>query len=223
MNYDPNQPQQPPYGQPPYEQPSYGQPPYGQQPTQYSPPVYGQAPQYGQVPPQPQQPFGVPPVPGPGYPGYMPPPQAKKSLRWLWITLGIIGGLVVLACGICGVTGMLGANIFKQAIGPAVVVEQYYQAVQKQDYATAYTYVSPGATVSLQGRSFPVTSQQSYTLLAQTLDRSLGTASQHTSHIDGSNTSSFSVTVTRGGKHFLVHLTLSQSGNDWKITSADGI
>jgi len=219
MNNDPNQPQQPPYGQPPYGQqpygqPPYGQPPYGQPPTQYSPPVYGQ---------QPQQPYGVPPVPGPGYPGYMPPSQQKKSLRWLWITLGIIGGLIVIACGICGVASMMGANIFNQAAGSTIVVEQYYQAVQKQDYATAYTFVSPTANVSLQGKNFPVSSAQSYTLLAQTLDKSLGTVSQHTSHIDGSNTSSFTITVTRGGKQYIVHMTLSKTGNDWKITSADGI
>ncbi len=85
MGYDPNtpynqgQPQQPPYGQPaiPNTSPVYGQgqPPY-QGPTQaYGQPPYGQG-QYG-GPPQ----------------NYTQAPQ-KKSRKWLWITLSIIGGVL---------------------------------------------------------------------------------------------------------------------------------
>src|SRR5436190_9828691 len=114
MSYDPNQPQPPdsgqqpqsPYGQPqqpPYEQQwgqqpqsQYGQPPYGQ-PQQ---PPYEQ--QWGQQPPQNYAPtqyvapaYGTQPAPG-----YI-LPQPKRSRRGLWIALAIIGGLIVLSCGVC--------------------------------------------------------------------------------------------------------------------------
>jgi hypothetical protein len=233
MYDDPQRPEQPPYGTPQWGEPTQyvpppgqGQPPYGapQEEPPYGSPQ-GQSP-YGAPqgqPPYGPPPYGVPPMPGPGYPGYMPPPQQKKSLRWLWITLGILGGLIVIACGACAYIGVRGASFVKQAVGPSVVVEQYYQAVQKQDYTTAYTYVAQNATLTIDGKDFTIPSQQSYTTVAQALDKSLGTMTSHSAHLDGSDTSHFIVTVTRGGKQYIVHLTLSQFGNDWKITSADGI
>ena len=226
MNNDPNQP---PYGQPPT---SYGQPqpPYGQpQPPYGQPqPPYGQPqPPYGQPQPpygQPQPPYGQPQYGTPMAPGYMTPLQPpKKSLRWLWITLGILGGLMVLACGGCAIIGALEAKNFSQAIGPAIVVEQYYQAVQKQDYTTAYSYVSSNATFTSQGRTIPITQQSVYTTTAQSLDTQLGPMTSHTTKMVGTDTTQFIVTVTRGGKNFVVHLTLAKIGNNWKIVNADGI
>src|SRR6266567_4736081 len=103
MSYDPNQP----YGQ---GQPQRPDQPFGQPPTQYTPPPgYGQPPPgygqgqgpYGQPPPGygQEQYRGAPPMPGPGYA----PQQAprKSSRRWLWITLAIIGGIIVLGCAGC--------------------------------------------------------------------------------------------------------------------------
>ncbi len=144
MSYDPNQPQppdsgqqpQPPYGQPgqpqqpPYEQQwgqqpqsQYGQPPYGQ-PQQ---PPYEQ--QWGQQPPQNYAPtqyvapaYGAQPAPG-----YMPPQQPKRSRRGLWIALAVIGGLIVLSCGVCGILFATGVGFFAKTVaGPAITVNQYY-------------------------------------------------------------------------------------------------
>src|SRR5579872_3525151 len=114
MGYDPNQPYgagQPP---PPYGQP---QPPYGQPPTQYNPPPlppdYGQQP-YGQAPPMYG---GAPPMPSYGQ------LQKKSSLRWLWITLAIVGGLLVLGCGGCAIASFAGIGYFAKTIaGPSVAV-----------------------------------------------------------------------------------------------------
>lgn len=72
MNNDPKELQPSPDGQ--------------QQPQQ--PPLYESQPPDGQLP------YGVSPIPS-----YWPPqPPKKPSRRWLWITLALIGGLVVLTC-----------------------------------------------------------------------------------------------------------------------------
>ncbi len=53
------------------------------------PPAYGGQSAYG-------QPAGIPPLPG-----YTPVSQPKKSRRGLWITLGIVGGILLVSCVIC--------------------------------------------------------------------------------------------------------------------------
>lgn len=186
MYNDPNQPQQPPYGQP--------QPPYGE--TQY----------------------GVPPVPA-----YVPQPQPKRSLRWLWITLGIVGGLLVLVCGGCIIAvSVLGINIFNQA-GPAITATQYYQAIQSQNYAQAYSYIDP-AGASVAGQSL---TQTVFMTGAQAIDTQKGKVTGSTVssfHINSDNISAtVAMLVTRGGQSYTVNLELKKEGNDWKIVNADGI
>jgi hypothetical protein len=222
MSYDPNNP----YGQ--------GQPqqPYGQPPTQYIPPTYGpdQQQPYGQPPsygPDQQQPYGQPPPFGQPQYGGPPPfaqPQQKTSLRWLWITLGIIGGVLVLSCAGCVIAGALGFNFLAQAVGPQITVQQYYQAVKQQDYTTAYSFLTSDATVSVNGQSVPVSGESSFQTAATTLDTTLGTVSSYTTNTQGSDTSHVTVTVTRSrGGSYKVHLVLVKVGNNWKIQSADGI
>ncbi len=65
---------------------------------------------YGQNTPQPgmfsaQNPYGVPGGAGggPSYPGYIPPQQPKKRKTWLWVTLGIVGGVLILGIIGCSV------------------------------------------------------------------------------------------------------------------------
>src|SRR5690242_11570050 len=118
MSYDPNQP----YGQPPQQpQQPYGQPqqPYGQPQPPYGQP---QQPPYGQ-PPYGQPPYGQPPY---GQPSM---PQKKRSLKWLWITLSIIGVVAVL----CGVGVYYVVNTVLKVAGPAVTVAEYYTFVKSRD------------------------------------------------------------------------------------------
>jgi hypothetical protein len=153
----------------------------------------------------------------------MPPPQKKGSLTWLWITLGIVGGVLILSCVACGV---IGYNIAKQATnlaGPSITATQYYTYMRAQDYNKAYSFVDPNATFTVGGQSIPVTDQQSFTTAAQTFDQSLGTISNVVVQPSTSTTSNVTVTVTRGGKSYDVHLTMQQVANSWKIVSADGI
>lgn len=93
--------EQNPYGPPtPPQDGGYGQAPgFGPVPPQA--PGYGpvppQAPGYGPIPPQApgyQQP-GQPGQPWPG--AYYPVTPAKRSRRGLWVTLGVVGGAIVVA------------------------------------------------------------------------------------------------------------------------------
>ncbi len=251
MSNDPNQPQQPdsgqqpqpPYGQPPYGQPGQPQqPPYeqqwGQQPQQ---PPYGQPqPPYGQ-PGQPQQPpyeqqWGQQPPQGyaptqyvaPAYgaqpaPGYMPPQQPGRSRRGLWIALAIIGGLIVLSCAVCGVLFVTGVGFFaKTVVGPAITANQYYSAVEKQDYQTAFSYTN--LTV-LNGQNL---TQELYTTTAQALDTAKGRVTNFSvgniSLNNNNNAASVTVSVTRGSASpYNVQLQLQQVNGSWKITSFNNI
>ncbi len=211
MSYDPNHPQQPdpsqqpqpPYGQPqpPYEQQQWGQqPPAQYAPTQYVAPAYG-----------------APPVPG-----YAPPQQPGRSRRTLWIVLGIFGGLIVLSCAICGILFVAGVGFFAKSVAaPALVVNQYYGAVQKQDYNTAYSYIDQNLTAS---NGQPLT-QQVYTVAAQLLDTTKGKVSNFSvGNISvTNNTASVTVSVTRGSTAYDVHLQLQQVNGSWKISSYDNI
>ena len=249
MSYDPNQPQQPDSGQQP--QSPYGQPPYGQ-PGQPQPPPYGQPqppneqqwgqqhPSYYGQPGQPQQPpygqpwgqqhpqdyapaqYGAPAYGTQPAPGYMPLQQPGRSRRGLWIALGIIGGLIVLSCAVCGIliasgAGVLGGIIGKVA-GPTYTVSQYYNAVEKQDYSTAYMYIDANFTVQNNQNL----TQQLYTDAAQTLDTTSGKVNNYSiGNISVTNNSaSITVSVTRGSTPaYDVQLQLQQVNGSWKITS----
>ena len=217
MYNDPNQPQQPsPYDQPPYGQPQqpYGQPPppYGQpqQPYGQPPPPYGQPPYV-----QPQQPYGQPPPP------YGQPQQPlKKRRRWPLI-LALILVVLVLACagGIVAIVAIVNNSPAK------AVSQQYYDAIKSQDYAKAYSYVDPNINITFQGQSQPI-SEQLFAQAAQGYDLAKGNVRDYS--IGGVNLSSSSsadvtVTVTRKGNPYDVHLQLKQEGNDWKIVAFDSL
>src|SRR5436309_1622752 len=67
-------------------------------------------------------------------PAYVPPQQPRRSRRGLWIALAIIGGLIVLSCGVCGILFATGVGFFAKSVAlPAITVNQYYSSVEKQD------------------------------------------------------------------------------------------
>lgn len=211
MSYDPNQPQPPdsgqqpqfPYGQP--QQPPYGQQ-WGQQPPQDYAPTQYVAPAYGAQP----------------VPGYMP----RRSRRGLWIALAIIGGiggLLVLGCAACGILFATGVGFFAKTVAaPALVVNQYYSAVEKQDYSTAYSYISPNLNAS-NGQNL---TQDLYITAAQTLDSVKGKVSNYSvGNVSvTNNTARVTVAVTRSSAApYNVQLELQQVNGSWKITPYDNI
>ena len=186
-------------------QPADGQP---QPPSPYAPP-----PQYGQQPTS----YSQAPMYGP-QPQFYPQPTPKKSRRWLWITLAII--LVVLIGGATAIVLTVNNSPAK------TVVQQYYNAVEKQDYSTAYSYLAI-QTLTINGQQQNA-SQGLYTQVAQTIDQENGKVTAYNiigidlnfSNSTG-NTATITVNVSRGSQTREVHVQLQQEGNDWKIVGFD--
>lgn len=233
-NNDPNQAQQPPpYGQPDWSQQppaEYVQPPSPYQQTQWAqpptPPPYEPA-QYG----QPQY-YGAPPAPGYAQ------PQPRQSNRWVWITLGVLGGLIVLGLIACVLFFVLIGRAAQQTVNtvttsieqtetavssPAAAqatVEQYYTAIQSQDYTTAYSYLESNMTTT----SGQTLTRQLFTQAATGRDTSLGTVTNFTITQNASDATKFTISVTRGSSAlYTVNIQVTQVGSDWKISSYDEI
>ena len=206
MGYDPNQPYG--AGQPP--------PPYGQPPTQYNPPP----PNYGQKPYNPPPDYmygGAPPMPN------YEQPRKKSSLRWLWITLAIVGGLLVLVCGGCAIASYAGIGYFAKTIaGPSVAVNSYYQNIKDQNYDQAYTYLDTSGTVQSQ-----FVNASSFAQVAKAQDQVKGPVTAFsqtnisTDSTNGVNTANVTMSVTRNGSAYTVQLQLKEENGVWKIISFD--
>jgi hypothetical protein len=152
--------------------------------------------------------------------------QPRRSRRGLWIALGIIGGLILLSCGTLGILFVFGAgpsaSIVGSVAGPVNTVNQYYNAVEHQDYTTAFSYVESGTT-TIGGQP---STQQAYTLAAQAVDAAKGKVSSFSvGNISMTgNTTTVTVAVTRvNSLSYDVHLQLQQVNGSWKIISFDGI
>ena len=223
MSYNPNQP---------YEGQNQPPQPYTQPPTQYNPPItdYDQpTTDFSQPYDQPLQPPYAPPPYGsaPPVPNYTQPPRQKSSRRVLWITLAIIGGIALLVCGGCAIASLAGISLFgpavTKALGPSTTANAYYQAIQKQDYTTAYTFLDT-SSVSVQGQQI---TEDTFVILAQTVDKTKGTASgfhQTSVNVDTTaGTAAISMSVTRNGASYPVQIQLRQINNDWKITFVDNL
>src|SRR5215831_12702935 len=93
------------------QEPAYDGPLYEYASTGHGQPPYGGMPQ-------------VPPYP---------PEPPRKSHRRLWITLGIVGIVLVLfVCGGCVTASVFGLRYFQQNIGAVLVADQYYEALKEQ-------------------------------------------------------------------------------------------
>lgn len=174
-------------------------------------PRYGQG--QGYLPPHPG---GQPPFPG--IPG-QPVPKQKKG-GWFW-ALWIVFTLVILAsCGLCtwGVS-----TYYSSALGAGNgtdVVNQYYSALQSQDYAQAYSYLSTTTA-----------SQNQFIQAAQQADAQEGVVQSYTSKnlqvkaIGTANNIQFviDVDVTRQHKSYTTRLSLGIVNQHWKILSYNRI
>jgi hypothetical protein len=155
-------------------------------------------------------------------PPYSQAPQApqKKSRRGLWIILAIVGGILVLACGGCGLAG---GFLAKTVAGPATAVDSYYKAIESQDYNTAYSYLKVD-TFTIGGQKVQA-SADVFVRSASYLDQNKGKVTSHsiTSTNVTNDTATVEVQVTRNGSPSTVTLQLKQIGSDWKIVQLDNI
>jgi hypothetical protein len=111
---------------------------------------------------------------------------------------------------------------------PAKAASQhYYDAIKSQDYATAYSYLDPTIKLTLQGQQQQINAQ-TFTQAAQAYDTAKGKVSSYSissvnlnSSTSAGNTADITVSVTRNGTAYDVHLQLQQQGSNWKIVSFD--
>lgn len=175
-----------------------------------------------------QTPQGQPGQPPLDVPGATRAPQVQKKShrRRLWIALSSIAVLLVLAGLIFAVSwytsSVTNAPVIK-------VVNQYYNAIEKQDYHTAYSYVQPGTvqpgTVPMNGQQ-QVSDETIYTQVATLLDTFEGpvTAYRITSVQVQNDKATVMVQSTRSRSITnSVELDLRKIGNDWKIVGYDGV
>jgi nitrate reductase NapE component len=154
-------------------------------------------------------------------------PPAKRSYKWLWISIAILAVLLLGACGFCGwAFAQFFTPIVQSETDVVNVANSYYGALQDNDYAGAYQYLMPQG--SIQGMTLATFTQR-----AQSADNQYGNVHSYTvgtsnivsSSGTGLNFSRFTVvmTVSRGKQSYSVLLTLQKSGNNWKIIDFDRI
>ncbi len=170
-------------------------------------------------------------LPGPQLAPYPQHPVAKKSYRWLWI---VISAIIVLGLASCGLCAWIGYSVIGSPLRQELSIEEagisltqnYYQALQNQDYAQAYTYLSP------QGNIKGLTQAQ-FTKQAQAADQQGGFVDSYTPgspSIDNNallnstiTTFTMPVSIQRAHTSYSALLTISKIGNQWKITDYDRI
>ena len=156
--------------------------------------------------------------------------QKKGSLRRLWMVLVILGVVLlvplVLTIGI--IASLWYAESHRPTVGDAMNASgQYYQAIQRQDYTSAYHSLERNATITVQSRPVVMNSVDTLATASQARDTQDGMMSSYTAtggnFEQGSNIVDLTMKVTRTGQSYEVHLKLELISGDWKILSADGV
>lgn len=164
-----------------------------------------------------QPPLAVPPS------SSVPPSAQKRPVRKVLLPLLVVASIMLVLCALCALFTTLGIGPLAQAAGPVVVADRYYSAIQRQDYNTAYTFLSPNAKLAVQKQVVPITDQSTFVSAAQALDKQPSPVSAHTIQAKGLDTSHLTAVITRGSKQYEVTLDLVQVGKDWKIVTMSGI
>ena len=156
--------------------------------------------------------------------------QKKGSLRWLWMVLVILGVvlLVTMVLTIGGLVSLSYAESHRPKVGDAINASgQYYKAIQRHDYTSAYNSLNRNATITVHSRPVLMNSVDTLATASSALDTQDGMISNYTAtdgnFEQGRNIVDLTMKVTRTGQSYDVHLKLELVGSDWKILSADGV
>ncbi len=156
--------------------------------------------------------------------------QKKGSLRWLWMVLVILGVvlLVTMVLTIGGLVSLSYAESHRPKVGDAINASgQYYKAIQRHDYTSAYNSLNRNATITVHSRPVLMNSVDILATASSALDTQDGMISSYTAtdgnFEQGRNIVDLTMKVTRTGQSYDVHLKLELVGSDWKILSADGV
>ena len=99
-------------------------------------------------------------------------------------------------------------------------ITSFYQAIEAQNYALAYSYLDTNATIT-NGRKL---TQQTFTQLAQSRDNQFGPVTGFDLLLNSSDHTQGIMTIARkSGFRYHAHLRVRQEGNDWKILTLDRI
>ncbi len=156
--------------------------------------------------------------------------QKKGSPRWLRMVLVILGVVLlvplVLTIGI--IVSLSYAESHQPTVGDAMNASgQYYQALQRQDYSSAYNSLERNTTITVQSRPVVMNSVDTLATASQARDTQDGMMSSYTdtdgNFEQGRNIVDLTMKVTRTGQSYDVHLKIELVGSDWKILSADGV
>jgi len=156
--------------------------------------------------------------------------QKKGSLRWLWMVLVILGVVLlvpmVLTIGI--IASLSYAESHRPTVGDAINASgQYYKAIQRHDYTSAYNSLDRNATITVHSRPVLLNSVDTLATASKALDTQDGMISSYTvtggNFEQGRNIVDLSMKVTRTGQSYDVHLKIELASRDWKILSADGV
>ncbi len=165
-------------------------------------------------------------------PGIMPP--AHKSRKWMWIVLAMLGGVLLLSCGLCTWAGYLFIAPTVQDQANAVsLVNDYYEAIQSRNYNDAYL------DLALKGTGSSLTREQ-FIQQAESRDSQYGPVRSYVSeqpspaaNTNGGNTTGLNfshltvtVNVSRARLSYPVVLSfekVEKVGGSWKIVDFDRI
>jgi hypothetical protein len=158
-------------------------------------------------------------------PGGQPP--ARRSRRWIWVLVAIFGVAILLSCSLCGwATYSLFTSTLQQISGSLHVANDYYHAVQAQNYDAAYGDLAPQGDISgLTLSAFTQQAQQRDNVAGPVLSYDTGQPAYGANATTGTDPSRLTVTVDVTRKHtsYTALLTLRQIGNAWKIVDFDRI
>ena len=209
---------------PPFQQ--YGQP---MQQAPVNPGVVPPQAQGQQIPRQAQ-------IPQSSYPPTYPPPfvppyerrlPVRKSRRWLWITLSIVGAVLLLTCGLCSWAAYSFLAPAVQGIsGSLDVVNDYYGDLQTKNYAAAFKDVD--TQYELSGLTLTQFAQEASTRESQygpILSFTPGQPAYASTSNGGFDFTRFtiSVDVKRAKLSYTTTLYVRKSGDSWKITNFDSV
>ncbi len=160
-----------------------------------TPPAQQYAPQYA---PQPISPAGMP-----GYAAPVPVTR-PRSRRGLWIALGVIGGVLLIAI-------ILFAVIAANVSTPTKTLNAFCNALKSGDYQTAYNQLSSGLQSRVNESQFAAAASTNGTL-GKVTDCTVSNVN------DSAGTGTISYTVASGQSVVADYILIKENGI-WKINS----
>ena len=138
------------------------------------------------------------------------PRQLKHSLRWLCITLSIIGGFLLTGCA---------GSILAPTMSATDAANAYFQAIENKDYTKAYSYLASDFPVG----AHEALSQRAFIAQSQAKDTSAGPVTSFTQLGSATNNGVVIVimSVTRHSQSYSVQLQLQQNKGTWQIIEED--